>query len=181
MPDDDGKSRAPQRIVERSMLRVAEVRLEYLRCVQGVADKSLQRLNREFHAEVLGYWLALKPYSWSDGIQEKWDSAKLWQEGGEWVEGLDELGRWINRERRTTAAPSKRGSSAEQVSEPDVLPPDRLIRIAGILDDIARQLGVSMSVSKGARPAAMVPQISKDDDLEAHGETEAAADGGERG
>jgi hypothetical protein len=179
MGANDTEARAPRRIVESSMIRVAETKIQFIRAFHGVGERDLDRLNRELHAEVLGYYLALKPYSWSDGIEEKWENAQLWRsERGQWVEGLDELSKWIQREREVQEPSTKRGGGARVVTEPAVLDPEKLIRVAGLLDDIARQLGITMQTSGGARPAAAVPTITREDDEAAHADGEAATDGG---
>jgi hypothetical protein len=179
MRDDDDTARAPQRIVEQSMLRVAHAKLEYIRAVNGVSDADADRLQRELHAEVLGYYLALKPYSWKDDIQSDWTSAKLWQTDDGWERGLDSLGQWINRKRERQGPSRRRGQTGDVELEPDTLPAEVLIRVSGILDDIARKLGIAISTSGGSRPAAMVPQITREEDEAAHEDLEAATDGGQ--
>jgi len=171
---DEEEVSSARQVIEAAQLRVAQLRRTYLEsAAHGVENDP--SLRADFHAAVMEYYLALRPYRDEGAVESKWDDAILWTEDdGSKVRGFDSLGDWINRRKVVGVDSSSRGQNAESDSRPDHLPPQRLIRVSSALDDIAKRLGIGINVSSGRRPGGLLEQTLAED-----ADERAATDGGE--
>lgn len=153
---DKPEARVARALIEQAMADVAQIRREYVRAsLIGVGND--ESLLKRFQAEVLNYYLVLRPQREAKPLGEKWQNARLWRtETGQWVTGIDELGTWIGETRTEYRSRPGRTSRKEQVEVPDVQPGERLMRVSTVLDDVAKGLGVTINVSNAQRPAGMV-------------------------
>jgi hypothetical protein len=169
--DEKQEVNSAREVIETAQLRVAQLRTQYLRsAAHGTANDA--ELRADFHAAVMEYYLALRPYRDEGALGERWKDAILWERAdGSKVRGFDTLGGWINRQKQVAAGSNSRGQAQQRDTRPEHLPPEKLIRVSSALDDIAKTLGISVSVDSGQRPAGLLEETTADDDR-------AAADGG---
>lgn len=173
MAEDDAPTpNTAAKIVRETMLRVAQLRRQLFRQLQSRGSVNAE-LQREMQAAISEYYFALRPYRDADAIRDKWQTAKLYRENGEWVVGIDHLDDWVYRKREAETQPRKRGAEPSVDYTTEQMAPVTQLRVTSALDDMAAGLGLGMDVSSGPRPAALLP---KEGPKTAE---EAATDGGE--
>jgi hypothetical protein len=170
MREQQSQASSAEQIIEESQLDVARLRYEYLK-QHARAGSVRDALIAEFHAAVINYYFALRPYRDSDSIGDRWDSAKLWKENGGLVRGFDQLWDWADKVQQVTLETSERGKASQVDAAPGQLPPKTLLRVSTALDDMARLLGIAVSVDDGPRPARLLDRQDPSDerlDIEAN-------------
>lgn len=167
-PYDAGRGRIPRQKIEDAMQEVAEYRRLYLEATQSgqAADRSLQSA---FHTAVLNYWIELRNYRNWDILGQKWEEAHLWRDNeNQWVTGLDNLERWIDRTQTITVndGGGYDKGNPDQREIPQPLPGKALLRVSMILDEIASELGLRIEIDDGKRPKGRVsnPDENTEDD-----------------
>lgn len=169
--DDGGRSQAPLQKIEQAMLRVGAVRQRYVDANQQNAAN--EGLLREMHAAVINYYLELRPYRNNSLISEQWETATLWTDNGEPVQGLTSLRQWVTPKRATKGNKPGRGTSSEGDVEADRLPAQALLNVSLVLDDISHELGFS-APTKQATPNDEADRGDLRQLLKARGQTDAA-------
>lgn len=159
----DSQASSAEQIIEESQLDVARLRNEYLK-QHARAGTVPDALIAEFHAACINYYFALRPYRDSDSIGDRWDNAKLWQENGKWVRGFDVLWDWADKKQQVSTETSQRGKASQIDTAPGQLPPKTLLRVSTALDDMARLLGIAVSVDDGPRPARLLDRQDPSDE-----------------
>lgn len=155
---------APQALIELALKNCVLARMDYVDAAQSDREED-PALLRRFHASVINFYLALRPYRTERAIATRWTEARMWD--GE--TGVDILGGWIARKGETTVSRPGHGARQQTQRVAQQLDAQRLIRASTILEDLALALGIGIQVRPGRRPAGMVGE----DDFELDEETDA--------
>lgn len=169
-PLESGNSRVPKQKIEAAMQEVSAVRMQYIRRVQS--QQVTPDLLREFHSAVMVYFTELRPYREEECLGRKWQTARLWPKHGnwdadvdeeeQWVTGIETLMRFIDYRVEQPSQSGGWGTSSESKTVSTHLPPEKLLRVSFILDEIAKDLGISIDVNQGKRPIGMLDERERE-------------------
>lgn len=138
---DGPEASATLKKIEQAILRVGAIRQRYLDQCQTSGGIS-PRLRKEFHSAVLNYYIELRPFRNHQNVKDDWQNAEiLTDQDGDSVEGLSHLLNWVNRTRASQSTTPGRGNATQGSREPELLPPQQLLKLSMLLDDIAHELG----------------------------------------
>jgi hypothetical protein len=158
-------------------------REQYLQLATEGSERNISLL-REFHSKVLNYYFALRRLRGRSEVKEKWQSARLLRPdraipavpGAEatqqtveapgkdedgWVYGLENLGPWADKKVKGQANVAGDTSNTRYVRAPAILAPEDLMRVSGILDDLAEELNLSARPTKRDRAEGTLPQAGE--------------------
>lgn len=167
-------SKAASQIAEESMYSCYVAREKYLNFATSGRERNVKIL-RNFHSQVLNYYFTLRRLRDRNEVKEEWENARVLRpdraipaiSGAQasdepvpaagkakdgWVYGLENLAEWSDKKITGHREAPGDTESTDRITAPAILAPEDLLRVSGLLDDIAESLNLSASPQSHNRP-----------------------------